>query len=950
MSTLQRIIKGASDIRNYKSIVLKNKLQCLLVSDEKADKSSAAMNVNVGHLQDPIDRPGLAHFLEHMLFMGTEKYPNQSEYSDYLSKNGGFSNAYTSQMETNYYFACQNSSIEGALDRFSQFFVKPLFSETCVEKEINAVDSEHQKNIMQDSWRFLQLFRSSAHKHTEFCKFATGNLQTLSHPTIRNDLIQFYNKYYSANLMRLVIYSNKNIDQMENWAQSYFSDIPNHDLLPPSFKDLPFTQENLANLWKVVPIKDIHQLSVKWILPDMRKYYKNNPASYLSHLLGHEGENSLLSILIKNGLAVELSAGNQNEQNLWSSMNIEISLTNKGVENYEQVLQYLFSYIEMLKEKGVQEWVFNEIQMLNKLNFDNKDYEKPENYTLSLASRMQYYPIEEVLIQPYLNEQYDRQLIQETINQFNIENVRITVISKRFADQCNLTEPIYGTQYSVERINQQLRDLLSNPKIDVIHDLIKPNTFLPKNMDLFTKQIDTLPQYPYLIRNEESSEVWFKQDNHFQKPKASVKVEISFNQQTRGIKNQVLFALWISLLKEEMREISYMAEMAYLRQSLNVVDSALILSVGGYNDSLPQYVKQIFTIVSNFNQTDKTKFDIQYERIMRQYQNISKMQPYQLILNYAQPLLITNGINPDELQPALQNIKFDDYLLFQKNLMQKLSFQWLVQGNMTEEIVKKFTVESENILFQAKNAAKLSPSEISDIRAVQLPKKTIFWEKNLDSHETNSAIVSLYQYKQETIKNELKMEFLANIIKTPFFEKLRTDEQLGYIVHSMANTTRAVLGFIFMIQSNVKSPQYLSQKIELFLNNFKERMNNITEAEFEQYRQSIISNLSQKPKSIFEEANDNWEEVVNNQRLFNRRKQLLEEVKNITLQDVQNLFNEIFFEEKKKLDIHFVSNNHLEENKKIKDERFKNSEIEQVESVVGFRNSSSLFPDFYSRL
>jgi len=68
------------------------------------------MNVNVGMLDEPSDREGLAHFLEHMLFLGTEKYPNYDEYDKFLSQNSGFSNAYTTHLETNYYFDCSNEA------------------------------------------------------------------------------------------------------------------------------------------------------------------------------------------------------------------------------------------------------------------------------------------------------------------------------------------------------------------------------------------------------------------------------------------------------------------------------------------------------------------------------------------------------------------------------------------------------------------------------------------------------------------------------------------------------------------------------------------------------------------------------------------------------------------------------------------------------------------------
>ena len=89
----------------------------------------------------------MAHYLEHMLFLGTKKYPNENEYIEYLTKNAGIHNAYTALEETNFYFQCSNSAFEGALDRFSGFFTDPLFTETCAEREMKAVNSEHEKNL-----------------------------------------------------------------------------------------------------------------------------------------------------------------------------------------------------------------------------------------------------------------------------------------------------------------------------------------------------------------------------------------------------------------------------------------------------------------------------------------------------------------------------------------------------------------------------------------------------------------------------------------------------------------------------------------------------------------------------------------------------------------------------------------------------------------------------------
>lgn len=188
----------------YKYMKLPNKLQAILVSDPEADMASAAMDVGVGSALDPRDRPGLAHFCEHMLFMGTETYPVENEYSVYLKNNAGHSNAYTALNNTNYFFQVSNQGFEGALDRFSCFFKCPTFNEDSTSREMNAVDSENKKNLQSDLWRFHQLIRSEANVDSTLNHFSTGNMTTLNHPTIRKDLLKFHKDWYSSNIMKLV--------------------------------------------------------------------------------------------------------------------------------------------------------------------------------------------------------------------------------------------------------------------------------------------------------------------------------------------------------------------------------------------------------------------------------------------------------------------------------------------------------------------------------------------------------------------------------------------------------------------------------------------------------------------------------------------------------------------------------------------------------------------------
>ena len=130
--------------------------------------------------------------------MGSEKYPGENDYSAHLSRHTGSSNAWTSTDQTVYYFDVSPGGFRGALDRFAQFFIAPLLNESCVMKEINAVNSEHAKNLQSDGWRMMQLERSLCREGHPYKKFGTGSLETLwdipqaEGIDVRAELVSFY--------------------------------------------------------------------------------------------------------------------------------------------------------------------------------------------------------------------------------------------------------------------------------------------------------------------------------------------------------------------------------------------------------------------------------------------------------------------------------------------------------------------------------------------------------------------------------------------------------------------------------------------------------------------------------------------------------------------------------------------------------------------------------------
>lgn len=166
-----------NDSNQYRYIKLNNGLRVLIVRDEHAQKSAAALAVNVGHFDDPSDREGLAHYLEHMLFLGTEKYPKTGEFQAFISQHGGNNNAWTGTEHTCYFFDVSPNAFERSLKRFSQFFIAPLFNPDALEKERQAVESEYRLKLKDDMRRLFQVHKEVVNPNILFPSFRLVTLK-----------------------------------------------------------------------------------------------------------------------------------------------------------------------------------------------------------------------------------------------------------------------------------------------------------------------------------------------------------------------------------------------------------------------------------------------------------------------------------------------------------------------------------------------------------------------------------------------------------------------------------------------------------------------------------------------------------------------------------------------------------------------------------------------------
>jgi len=243
-------------------------------------RAAAAVCVGVGSFSDPEDLPGLSHYLEHMLFMGSERFPEENEYDSFLQQNGGSCNAFTDMESTVYYFDVNGDRLRGAMERFAGFFTAPLCLEGSLEREVQAVDNEFSNCLQSDMARLLQLLSSTAAPGHPAGKFTWGNRASLwdtpraSGIRVRERVLEHYRSLYSAERMTLVVVGGNSLDEMQAWAAELFGDTPTGRGPRPTYEahGRPFVGG--PTMFLAPSVRDRHVLEITFPMPSLLKEYR----------------------------------------------------------------------------------------------------------------------------------------------------------------------------------------------------------------------------------------------------------------------------------------------------------------------------------------------------------------------------------------------------------------------------------------------------------------------------------------------------------------------------------------------------------------------------------------------------------------------------------------------------------------------------------------------------
>ncbi|XP_050230327.1 insulin-degrading enzyme-like 1, peroxisomal [Mercurialis annua] len=954
---MEEIVKPRSDNREYRRIVLQNSLQVLLISDPETDKCAASMDVGVGYFSDPTGLEGLAHFLEHMLFYASEKYPQEGSYMKYVTEHGGRCNAYTSSEHTNYHFDVNADSFEEALDRYAQFFIGPLLSADATMREIKAVDSENQKNLLSDGWRMHQLHKHLSDECHPYHKFSTGNWESLEvQPKAkgldtREALIKLYEETYSANLMQLVIYGKDNLDAIQSLVENNFQGIRSNDRKCISFPGQPLTSEHLQILVKAVPVEKGHKLRIVWPVTPSILHYKEGPCWYLGYLIGHEGEGSLYYVLKTLGWATRLYAGEEEWNQEFSFFKVTMDLTDDGHEHMQDIVGLLFKYIYELQHSGVLKWIFDELTGICETKFHYQDKINPLHYAIRIASNMKLYPPKDWLVQSSMPSEFSPSTIQSVMDQLSPNNVRIFWESEKFEGQTDMEEPWYKTAYSIEKIaSSTIQDWISSAPNENLH-LPAPNMFVPTDLSLKHAQEKEFKS-PVLLRKSSYSSLWYKPDKMFSTPKAYVKIDFNCPHAKSSPEAEVLTTMFTRLVKDYLNEHAYNARVAGLFYSINTGDSGFQMTLTGYNHKLRILLETVIEKISNFT-VNPDRFAVIKEMLLKDYENRKFDQPREQAIYYCSLVLQEQKWPWMEKLEILPHLVAEDLAKFTPIMLSSIFLECYIAGNIECREAESIIHYVEDVFFKGPNiiSQPLFPSQHLTNRVLKLEKDVnhFYPIKGLNPSNKNSALLHYIQVHQDEFMLNAKLQLFTLIAKQATFHQLRTIEQLGYITILSPRNDYGVHGVQFTVQSTVKDPAHIDLRVEAFLKMFENKVYEMTDDEFEDNVKALIGTKLEKHKNLWEESGFYWNEISSGTLKFDRRECEVAALKQLTKQQFVDFFNEflrIGAPQKRTLSIRVYGSLHSLEYTTDHTSEPTQPDSARVDDIFSFRRSQPLYSSF----
>lgn len=876
---------------------LNNGLEAIIVSDPDTPKSGAALSVGVGQAGEPFHQVGLAHFVEHMLFMGTEDYPVEKEYHEFIQENGGSSNAYTSTNQTVYMYEINNDKMPEALKRFGSFFNKPLFNESGLSREMQAVDNEFTFRANMDGVRqflvMLEMTNSDHPLHVWRC----GTKETLSQIS-REELVEWYQANYSANEMKLAVYTSQPVNEVLSQIDQIFSSIKTTDVKAPALTSPLVNPENLGKMIYMEPIQDLKSLTIQWeVSPEYAKDLDYHTMDLVGSALAEEYPGSLATVLKGEGLIQSFTAGGYSIEDNIALFQINMELTERGIYNTEAIIGECFAAISTLQVDGIPRYRFDEMVSMQKLKYQYQSRPSVFGYISQVSASMRDEPLETYPQRNLWPTKFSKERTQEFLSALQPDQAFYCImVPNAFLNKdLDQQEKLTKAKYTVESLPQSLLGAWAHNTNSNQYGVAPPNPYIPNNVDLVQVNPEACDlTNPIALVKDEKAEFYFAQDNRYGVPEVFYQVYINTKQVDSSAKNKVLLDIYLSSVGDALTPLADQGSAAGLGFHVGYDENfGLALNVLGYSQKAPLFLKQMVEKMKT-HKANQGEFLRYKEALTSLYENMThKQMPVQHAATLVQSILNKDYVAYEDKLQTIGSISYEDYLSFANNLYDQVYLRGVLYGNLDQN-------DALAVLDYLDDS--FATSEIYPLS--EQPRKSVLKMDEMDSPhvisertsmEGNAALLAIGQ-GERNLKKAAALNVFSKAVSSPFFDTLRTKQQTGYMVNSMAFESERQLFTYFYVLTNSYAPRDLLARFELFNEDFLKAIgtDDFNEQKFNQIKGALITELQQPAHNLSSQGAELNQYAFELNGDFNRRANKIQALNDLSFEEFAE-FSQTYF-------------------------------------------------------
>ncbi|KAL7299778.1 hypothetical protein TKK_0007524 [Trichogramma kaykai] len=944
---LERPKKALCDRKNYRAIKLKNGLTALLVStldsdedDEGEDRhrvdapidsatltenyrdraptteidrpgderAACALCINVGNFSDPREVQGLAHFLEHVISMGSAKYPEENEWDRFIRGRCGSAHADTSRERTKFHFQIHSAHLRPALDRLANFFIEPRLTKDALMRERESVDNEFHMDLMSDGNRLNQLVRSAASTTSAdrdattmnpAAKFSCGNAATLRDGLDENSLCSwlrsFQQRHYSAQRMTLALQAPLTLDQLQEYVVDSFSDVPNNGLEADDFSSFrgmrAFDPSKLGKLYEIESVDGSSRLEIKWIMPPQTGEQCDG-LRYVARLLSQEGPGSLSQHLRQRKLCHEYEVSHE-QNSVYSLLGLSLGLRDDDNDDDDddavgRILEATFAYAALLRRLGPQRRIHDEMRAIAEYKFEYGDEREALVHVQRLSLNMQLHPgrPRDYVRGDELCGPYEPDRLRDFLELLSrpeaclIVRLRSGPLEERHRVEDLRLEPWYGFGYAVSEVPEAVLRGWRDPPESLVREFALPqaNPYLVTDFRPIGGTISRGEDRPRRVSNSHGLDLWYKPDATHRRPTCSVYLHLGISTPLRSLRSctkskvlssdifcrHVMLRLYEISIHEMMLGELCDAKRAGISCDILASEYGIVIKVYGFSQKVPLLLDVLVRNVADFAKTiNEDVFDAAKIELDKYYSSCL-YDPGAYACEIHSSLSGQSLWLSSEKRSALERTRFEHLVDFAKQLSRQVYVEALVQGNATPHDALATVLRScGHLASRVFYRTPPGPDRYQPLRRRLPSNDRLFKTNNRNPLDVNSVVMNYYA--TSAIPPELSLslvgEFLEMLLQEPLFNRIRRQEQLGYIVICTANPAGVIV--TVYTPAYKYSTEYVDRRIDRFFRRFSRRMRDLTRAEFDVLRECYRRTRRIEPLNLEADADKSWYMIKN---------------------------------------------------------------------------------------